>query len=57
MILRGYVCQTSERRVFVLVYFAAAEALGEMAFAVTTADPIFLEANSLDLPKRHERMR
>ena len=46
-----------ERRFFVLVLLAAAEVVGEMDSAVTTADPIFLEANALDLPERHGQTR
>ena len=57
MILRGYVCRTSERRVFVLVLLAAEDVVGEMASAVTTVDTIFLEANALDLLERHGRTR
>ena len=57
MILRGYLCQTSDRRVFVLVFLAAADAAGEMALVVTTADPIFFEVNALDLLERHGQTR
>ena len=46
-----------ERRVFFLVSLAAAEVVGDMASAVTTADPIFLEANALALTERHGRTR
>ena len=43
--------------VIFLVSLAAAEVVGEMALAVTTANPIFLEANTLALPEIHGRKR
>ena len=49
MILRGYVFRTSKRRFVVLVLLAATEVVGEIASVVTTANPIFLEANALAL--------
>ena len=57
MKLRGYVCRTLERQVFVLVSFAAAEVVGEMALAVTPVDTIFLEANALAISERHGRKK
>ena len=57
MILMVYVCQTSERRVFVLILLAAAEVVGEVASAVMTVNQVFLEAKALDLPERHRRTR
>ena len=50
-------CRTLERRVFVLVSLAVAEVVGEMDLEVTTANPIFLEANALALPEIHGQTR
>ena len=57
MILRGYLCQTLERRVFVLVLLVAEEVVWEMNLAVTTANLILLEENALALLERHGQMR
>ena len=42
-------CRTLKRWVIVLVSLAAVEVVGETDLAVTTANPIFLEANVLAL--------